>query len=135
MARIEAREGPEKILELRQKQLERQIRVHGVDGGPTANARGDLARHLEKMGRFVEARVFWEQALAAYRRNRGRDDIYTLQYEEWLAANLMTSGLTDEARPLVVHIYDVRLRTLGAENEETKRAQRRLKFLDGGGSQ
>ena len=65
----------------------------------------------------------------------GPDDIYTMEYEEWLAANLMKSGLRREARPLlVVHICDVRLRTLGAGNEATIRAQRRLEVLMGGAS-
>jgi hypothetical protein len=132
--RLMANEDPEHVLELKQKVLDRQIRVHGVDGGPTANARGDVAQQLVKMDRLVEARVLWEEAVAAYRRNRGPDDGYTLDYEEWLAANLMKSGLSGEARPLVVLVRDVRLRTLGPEDEKTERAQRRLATIDSGGN-
>jgi hypothetical protein len=130
LERIEAKEEPEHVLERRQKVLDRQIKVHGIDGGPTANARGDVARQLEKMGRLVEARVLWEEAVAAYRRNRGADDEYTVQYEERLATNLAKSGLSGEARLLVAHVCDVRLRTLGSENEETKRALRQLAAID-----
>ena len=131
MQRLNGTDDPEEVLQRYEKLLDRQIRVHGVDGGPTANARGMVAKQLEKMERLVEARVLWEQTVAAYRRSRGADDIYTMEYEEWLAANLMKSGLRREARPLVVHICDVRLRTLGAGNEATIRAQRRLEVLDG----
>ena len=41
---LDAERDPEEVLEERQQLLERQIKVHGVDGGPTANARGDVAR-------------------------------------------------------------------------------------------
>ena len=82
------------------------------------------------MGRVVEARVLWEEAVAAYRRNRGVDDKFTLEYEVWLAANLMKSGLFGEARPLVAHVCEIRLRTLGPENEDTKTAEQRLAVID-----
>jgi hypothetical protein len=132
--RLDANEDPEHVLERRQKVLDRQIRVHGVDGGPTANARGDVAKQLEEMGRLVEARVLREGAVAAYRRNRGADDLFTVDSEEWLAANLMKSGLSGEARPLVVHICEVRLRALGPADEKTERACRRLAVIDQTGS-
>lgn len=128
--RLDAKEDPEHVLERRQKVLDRQIRVHGVDGGPTANARGDVAKQLEKMGRLVEARVLWEEALAAYRRHRGPDDRYTLECEAWLASNLMRSGLYGEARPLLAHVCDVRSRELGPDDEDTKDAFRQLALID-----
>ena len=124
--RLDAGSDPEDILERRRRLLDRQIKVFGIDGGPTANSRADVAEQLEKMDRLPEARVLREEVVVAYRRNRGADDLFTVDSEEWLAANLMRSGMTADARPLLDHIVDIRLRTLGAQHEATRRAQRRL---------
>jgi hypothetical protein len=130
--RLSAGEDPEKVLRRLKRVLDLQIKVFGVDGGPTAKARFQVAMQLEKMGRLAEARVFLNEVVAAYSRNRGADDRYTLEYEEWLAANLMKSGLMDQARPLMMHVCDVRSRTLGPDDDGTKRARRRLAAIDRG---
>jgi hypothetical protein len=58
-------EDPEKLLRQREDLLATQIRVFGPDGGPTANARADVAEQLEAMGRFPEARLLRLEVLAA----------------------------------------------------------------------
>lgn len=119
--------------EWRVKQLEdvlaAQIRLFGLDGGPTANARDDLAKQLEGMGRFTEARILREEVFAANQRHRGDEDSDTLTAEERLALNLANSGLTEDAKPLLAHICEVRLRTLGPEHKDTQRVARVLKRL------
>ena len=113
--------------------VDTQVRMFGVDGGPTANGRAEVARQLESMGRWVEARVFWEQVVAAYRRNRGADDLMTVQSEEFLALNLAKSGLHQDAINLMDHVVAVYRQALGPDHEETTRAIRfreRIKALD-----
>jgi hypothetical protein len=46
---------PEELLWVSEDVLAIQIRVFGPDGGPTANARRDVAANLERPGRFTEA--------------------------------------------------------------------------------
>jgi Tetratricopeptide repeat len=81
-------EDPEGLLEKAEDLLALQIRVFGPDGGPTANAREDVAERLEKLGRFIEARPLREEVLAARRRHLGDEDPDTLSAEEWLGWNL-----------------------------------------------
>jgi hypothetical protein len=81
------------------------------------------------MRRFPEARLLRTEVLAAHRRHWGEEDPETLVAEEWLALNLANSGLTEDARPLLMRIYQVRLRTLGLEHKDTKQTKRFLERL------
>jgi hypothetical protein len=129
--RYEVDKDPDQLLEMKRGILDRQIRVHGVDGGPTANSRADVAKQLDRMDRHDEARLLWEQIVAAYHRNQGSDDLSTVHYEEWLAVNLIESGRVDEGRVLLEHVYNVRLAALGSEDEATEGVLRRLKSVEG----
>lgn len=122
----------EDALKLFEKNLARQIRLFGVDGGGAANARAGVAGQLEKMGRFDEARLLRQEVLAAFRRNRGDEDRYTLLQEEWLAVNLAKSGLHEEARVHLVHIRDGYIRTFGPEHEYTQRVVHNLRIVSPG---
>jgi len=106
------------------------IRQFGPDGGPTANARADVAKQLEKMGRFAEARLLREEVVAANRRHRGDEHQLTLEAEEWLIVNLRDSGLLKEARSLCSQNREARLRKLGPDNEATVRVSRLLETID-----
>ena len=125
-------EDPEERLNRLEALLARQIRIFGPDGGPAANARELVATQLEKMDRFTEARLLREEVVAAFRRNRGEEDEYTLLAEEWLGTNLAKSGKPREARLLYGHVYEIRLRTAGPEDKGTLRTQQILRGLDPG---
>ena len=128
--RYEAKQDPEELLQAKLGLLDKQIKIHGVDGGPTANGRGDVAIQLESMGRMDEARVFWEEIVASFRRNRGDDDLMTAQREEWLAANLAKSGLSEEALILLNHVEDVYRQALGNDDKETRRARGLIESIE-----
>ena len=83
--------SPEQALEMAEKHLHRQIRIYDPDGGPTAVGRADVAARLEALGRLDEARL--------------------------LGINLTKSGRPDEARIILVHVYDERRRILGPEDD------------------
>jgi len=119
LEKINANQDPESLLVQYEKNLDRQIKIHGVDSGPAANARNRLAGQLEKMDRWDEARLFREQAFDAYRRNRGLDDRYTLEAEEWLAVTLARCGLREHATSHIEHVIEERTRTLGPDDEVT----------------
>jgi len=135
MDRYEAEQDPEKLLQMMLNLLDKEIRMFGVDGGPTANARLRIARQLESMGRRDEARVYLEQVVASYRRNRGDDDLMTAQKEEFLAVSLAEDGLTADAVGLLEHVESVYRSVLGNDNEETKRVRDRIELIapSGGG--
>ena len=117
---------PAENLKVAEDVLARQIRLFGPDGGPTANARAEVAKRLEILERFVEARVLREEVVAAFRRHRGNDDLYTLVAEEWLAFDLVQCGMRDEASDLYSHVFQVRLRDLGPDDAKTVHARANL---------
>lgn len=117
-------------LKLHEDRLAKLIRRHGVDSGLAATARKDIATRLEHLGRVDEARLLREEVVAAFRRNRGNDDPYTLVEEEWLAHNLAMSGLAEQARVVALHIYEVRQRDLGPVHKDTIRAEALLSSIE-----
>ena len=119
LEKLNAKQDPESVLALYEEALKRQIRAHGDDSGPAANARSDIAKQLESMDRLDEARIYRQEAFDAYSRNRGVEDPYTLGAEEWLAVNLARCGLPAEATTHIDHVIEVRTRTLGPDNDET----------------
>jgi hypothetical protein len=132
LEKLHAKQDPESVLALYEKSLERQIRVHGVDSGPAANARGDVAKQLESMDRLDEARVFRQETFDAYTRNRGVEDPYTLGAEEWLAVNLARCGLTADAIIHIEHVIEVRTQTYGPDHQDTVEARElRRKIREG----
>jgi hypothetical protein len=131
--RVSKNRGPEFRLDYLEDSLATVVRKFGPDSGPAARGRAAVANQLESMSRFTEARLLREEALAAHRRNVGDDDDQTLVAEAWLAANMMKSGLREDAKAHFRHVYEVRLRTLGPEHEGTKRIGRWLASLEGEG--
>jgi hypothetical protein len=128
--RLEKDRDPAVVLRLAESNLDRQLRRFGTDGSPTARAREQVAQRLEEMGRFEEARPLRELVADGYRRHFGDEHPFTLTEEEWLAINLSKSGMLMEARVLLSHVHEIRLRTLGAANDETLKASRRLVIID-----
>jgi hypothetical protein len=124
---------PEEALEAAEKILRRQIRLYGPDGGPVAVGRSNVAKRLEDLGRFDEARLLREEVVAGYRRHLGDDHIYTLSAELALGINLKNSGMPDEARNVFAHVHEERKRVLGADDEATLTASRWLATMDHGG--
>lgn len=117
---------PEEALEWYEKSLRRQIRIYGPDGGPTAVGRAHVATKLEDLGRFDEARLLREAVVAGYRRHLGDEHVYTLSAELALGINLQRSGMTDQARRVLIHVYEERKRILGPDDEATLTASRWL---------
>jgi hypothetical protein len=128
--RMNKNDPPEELLHRMEVLLARQIRLFGLDGGPTANARGAVAKQLERLGRLPEARLLREEILAAQRHHRGAEDPQTLNAELWLAINLRNQGLPEDARPFFVHVCEARRRVLGPDDEETVLADKYLASLD-----
>jgi hypothetical protein len=124
--KVLAHRDPADNLMIAEDVLAKQLRRFGPDGGPTANARAEVAKRLEILGRFVEARVLREEVVAANRRHRGNDDLYTLAAEEWLAFDLVQCGMRDEASELYSHVYEVRLRDIGPDDARTAHARANL---------
>jgi hypothetical protein len=94
---------PAVALRLSEENLAGQLRLFGTNGSPTATARREVAKDLEAMGRFEEARPLREQVADPYRRQFGDEHPFTLTSEEWLAVNLNHSGIFMEARTLLIH--------------------------------
>jgi hypothetical protein len=132
--RLTKNQSPEWRLRTLENGLARVIKKFGPDSGPAARGREAIAQQLEIMGRFAEARYLWQEALVAHRRHVGDDDERTLLTEELLAANIRRSGLREEARAHFLHVYEVRLRTLGPEDELTQRTERWLASIDDEGN-
>jgi hypothetical protein len=128
--RIEKGRDPAVVLRWSESNLARQLRLFGSDGSPTARAREQVAQRLEAMDRFEEARPLRELVADGYRKHFGDEHPYTLTQEEWLAINLMHSGMFTEARTLLKHIHEIGLRTLGAADDETLKASGRLAYID-----
>jgi hypothetical protein len=110
---------PEKSLAEAEDVLAMIIRLHGADSEQAAVGRSEVARRLESMARFAEARLLREEILDAHRRNLGDDHVETLDAEGILALNLVHAGLRPEAMPIFKHIRDVRLATFGPGDPET----------------
>jgi hypothetical protein len=106
---------PEQALKRAEETLTSQVARTGPDSREANLARAEVAKWLEKLERWTEARVLREKVLASFVENRGADDHHTLVYEEWLAHNLAWSGMLEEAKPLYIHVREVRRRTLGPE--------------------
>jgi hypothetical protein len=106
------------------------IRRSGADSGPAARGRVAVADQLEGMGRYTEARLLREAAFTAHRRNLGDDDEQTVIAEASLALNLAESDLPEEAKAHFMHVHEVRLRTLGPQNDRTKWCERWIAYLD-----
>jgi hypothetical protein len=60
---------PEQRLKLHEDRIVTLIRRFGPDGAPAAATRIDIASALEELGRFDEAQLLMEEALAGYRRD------------------------------------------------------------------
>jgi hypothetical protein len=131
--RLAQNESPEWRLRVVENALARAIRRFGPASGPAARGRAEVAKQLEIMGRLSEARLLRQEALAAHRLNLGADDEQTLVTEALLALNMRRSGLLEEAKAHLTHVYDVRLRTLGPEHELTQWTGRSLASVDGQG--
>jgi tetratricopeptide (TPR) repeat protein len=125
--------NPEDALESAERSLQRAIRIYGPDGGPTAVCRGEVAKRLEALGRWDEARTRREEALDAYRRRLGDEHRYSLDAEMFLGDNLRNAGLTELARKYYLHVCEVRRRTLGPGDSQTQLAERCLDSLGGNG--
>jgi hypothetical protein len=117
---------PEHALNRAEETLTSQINRTGPDSREANLARTEVAKWLEKLERWTEARVLREKVLASFVEHRGADDLHTLVSEEWLAHNLGWSGMQEEAKPLYIHVREVRRRTLGPGDEDTLRVEARL---------
>lgn len=117
--RLMDNKDPEKSLAEAEDVLAMLIRLHGPDSEQAVVGRGEVARRLESLNRFAEARLLREDLLVANRRNLGNDHISTLGAEANLAMNLIHEGSRREALPLLQHVRDVRLATLGPEDKDT----------------
>jgi len=111
----------DRFIGMQEKIVAKAVKRFGPDGGPTANARFHLAVSLERAGRQDEARLMYEEVLAANRRHRDSEDPNVLGAEEHLAMNLFRSGKLGEARSLFAHVRDARERTLGSGDPATQR--------------
>jgi hypothetical protein len=125
---IEARlpEDPNARLELLETSLSDQIKIYGPDGGPTAKVRSLIAKQLEAMGRYAEARLLWVEVLTASRKHLGDDAPDTLDAETWLVRNLVISGMSDAARSGAQHLYAARLKVNGPDDKTTLWVERLL---------
>ena len=123
---------PQEALEFAERNLDRQIRIYGPDGGPTAVGRWNVATKLEALGRYEEARLLRREVIAAYGRHVGAEHPHTLSAELALGINLAKSGLCDDARTLFEHVLEHGRRVLPPDDETTKTASRWLASLDRG---
>jgi tetratricopeptide repeat protein len=123
-------EPPEDFLELQEKSLARSIRWFGIDSWQATNGRADVARRLEHLGRFDEARLLRERVLADRRQHLGEDHVGSLRAEECVALNLYNAGSQDEARSMYRCVVETYERRHGLEHPTTVRASRILTTMD-----
>jgi hypothetical protein len=120
----------EKIMDFEDR-LAKAIRRWGPDGWPVQQTRQALAYLLEEEGRDTEACVLRESVVASLKRHLGNDDPRTLDAETWVVGSLSRLGKLQEAFDLATQILDARVRTVGPDREETKKAKRDVDRLRG----
>lgn len=126
--RFDGNYTPDEHIEMAEQRLRILTRTYGVDGGPTAKGRADLAERLEHADRWTEARVLREEVLDARRRNLGADHQETLSAELWLARNLSRDGMHEQALALATHARD------GAVDDEHRQgAERMVAYIEEAG--
>ncbi|HEY5244780.1 MAG TPA: tetratricopeptide repeat protein, partial [Acidimicrobiales bacterium] len=123
-------EPPEDVLELQEKLLARSIRWFGIDSWQATNGRADVARRLERLGRFDEARLLRERVLADRRQHLGDDHFGSLRAEEMLALNLYNAGSQDEGRSMYRRVIEAYRHRYGPEYPTTVRAEEILARMD-----
>jgi hypothetical protein len=128
--RLERDQSPEDRLDVADQRLSSAIRKFGTDGGASANARADVAKRLEELGRYAEARLLRQEVLGANQVRLGSEHPHTLIAQSWLILNLRESGMNAEARPLAMHLYETRKVALGPYHEDTKWAADLLAAID-----
>jgi hypothetical protein len=122
---LESKYTPDEQIAMAEQRVQTLIRTHGVDGGPTATARADLAERLERADRWSEARVLREEVLIARRRNLGADNEQTLSAELWLARNLTRDGMYEQALALAQHA-----RAQAVDDEHIESAERMVARIE-----
>jgi tetratricopeptide (TPR) repeat protein len=132
--RISKREDPQLRADRRLRLVDRQIRVHGPSGLPTARARIDAADSLVAAGRNAEAVELRREVVETYERNLGREDLATLEQTAALAELLSRAGQRTEAMDLMQRVYNSLLRALGPQNQSTQWARGFLALLRDGDS-
>jgi eukaryotic-like serine/threonine-protein kinase len=120
---------PAKALSVAEDSLAALIKVFGPDGGPTAAGRAKVAHQLERLDRYAEAQLMWQDVVESNRHYFGDDDMATVSAESRLAHVLGLTGQIDIAIPLARQVYNVYLRDLGPEHKATIRAREMLTAL------
>jgi hypothetical protein len=121
---------PEMRLESLERALTVAIRRFGPDSRQASSGRGEVADQLEAMGRLTEAQLLWQQVLESFRSHRGPEHPSALIAEIRLGQSLKGQGFNGEAKSLFEHAYQVRVRTLGPDDERTLRAGSLLASVD-----
>jgi hypothetical protein len=120
---------PEVALSAAEDALAALIKVFGPDGGPTAGGRAKVTHQLERLDRYPEAQMMWEDVVQSNRRHFGDDDMTTVSAESRLAHVLGSTGHIDDAIPLARHVYTVCRRDVGPDHNATVQAREMLTAL------
>jgi hypothetical protein len=121
--KTDAKGDPEVVLAPTERQLRWLIRIFGLHGGPTTMTRGQVAKALEVLDRWDEARLLREDMLSTLKVTREPEHPETLIIESYLAINLRHVSRMDEAITLGAHVLECRRRVLGPDHPDTNSAQ------------
>jgi hypothetical protein len=118
------------VLRRDQNALSRIVRLVGADPKKTAVMRSRIAKNLEEMARFAEARPLREELIVLYQQRYGGESDEALAAEEILAVNLSKDEQWQEARNIWRRTFTLRLHKNGPQNERTMRDARWLDFVN-----
>jgi hypothetical protein len=121
---------PEDRLQVAEAALASVVRRRGGDSPLAAQARAEVARRLEDLGRLTEARLLRENAVATYSHVFGSDHPSTLTHKLMLVRNQHGARSFEEARLMAVDVHNVSLQVLGGDHETTKRAEDWIRRID-----
>jgi tetratricopeptide (TPR) repeat protein len=112
-----------------QTALDAYLRIQGRRGRAVADLRGHLADVARKTGDPAAAHTMYGEALAVLRKDPGPEDPDTLEMMSRDAVALLDMGKKIAAKNQVRMVVDGFRRTLGEENELTRRARNRLEAM------
>jgi hypothetical protein len=110
---------PESALQSAREVLDWSIRHRGPESTMTVNAKGEVAKRLEQLGRYEEAVHLRTDVATHLRLHLGADDPSTLTAEGFQAFDLERLGRNAEALPLFEHVLMGRIDALGPDHELT----------------
>ena len=101
-----------------------QARILGEDDTKTLDSVMQLAWVLQQQNKYTEAEKRYRFLLKARRKSLGTEHPLTLMIMNNFASVLKyQNNASEEATPLLRHVYEIRSKTLGAENDLAKKSK------------